>query len=95
MRGRLIYKAKKFMPDGAIKEVKVWKVPVSSAKPHGIKYSFVYIVDGRRVIGYDNAEGKGDHRHYYELELPYKYQSLEKLWADFHADIARYQEEKQ
>ncbi len=94
MRGRLVYHVKKFMPDGAIKEVKVWQVPESAARPHGVRYSFAYIVDGRRVVGYDNAEGKGDHRHYMEKEFPYRYQGLDKLWADFHADIARYQEGK-
>ena len=30
-------------------------------KPHGYRYSLAYIVDGERVIGYDNGEGKGDH----------------------------------
>jgi len=42
-------------------EIKVWKVPVSKDKPHGFKYSLVYIVDDKRIIGYDNAKGKGDH----------------------------------
>ena len=33
--------------------------------------SFVYIVKGKRVIGYDNAEGKGDHRHYTSSVMPH------------------------
>ena len=37
-------------------------------KPFGIKYSVVYIKDGKRVLGYDNAEGKGDHKHYSESQ---------------------------
>jgi len=44
--------------------MKIWQVPVSEDKPHGYKYSLVYIVGGERLIGYDNAEGKGDHRHF-------------------------------
>ncbi len=45
-------------------EVKMWQLPQPTKdKPHGYKYSLVYIVDDVRVIGYDNAEGKGDHRH--------------------------------
>lgn len=93
MVGRLVYHVKKFMPDGAVKEIVVWKVPRSPAKPYGIKYSFVYIVDGKRVIGYDNAEGKKDHRHFKGGEYPYQFHGIEKLWADFHEDIARYNEE--
>ena len=43
-----------------------------------------------RVIGYDNAEGKGDHRHYKDTEKPYSFKSIERLLEDFHKDIERY-----
>jgi hypothetical protein len=49
-------------------------------------------MDGRRVIGYDNAEGKGDHRHYDDREKPYTFRSLRKLVEDFSKDIERYTE---
>jgi hypothetical protein len=26
-------------------------------------YRLVYVVDGRRIVGYDNERGKGDHKH--------------------------------
>ena len=38
-------------------EIKIWQVPKSDDKPFGIKYSIVYIKDGKRVLGYDNAVG--------------------------------------
>lgn len=42
-------------------EIIMWQLPEATLdKPHGYKYSLVYIVDDVRVIGYDNAEGKGD-----------------------------------
>ena len=59
-----------------------------------LKYSFVYIVNGERVIGYDNAEGKGDHRHYKGKEYSYKFQGLEKLWKDFQSDLEQFMEGK-
>ena len=45
-------------------EIIVWQVP----KPvppsgHPFKYRLVYVVKGKRVVGYDNERGKGDHRH--------------------------------
>lgn len=89
-----MYHAKKYMPDGSFKEIKIWAVPRAADKPHGVKYSFVYIVGNDRVVGYDNAEGKGDHRHIYDVEYPYRYESIEKLWADFHADMERYRKER-
>ena len=81
----------KFRDDnGNIIEVKMWQVTPSTEKPHGYKYSLVYIVKGKRVIGYDNAEGKGDHRHYGEMEEPYMFDDIDKLLEDFQKDIERY-----
>ena len=52
-------------------EIKMWVVPKTVYKPYGFKYSLVYIVNNKRIVGYDNAEGKGDHRHYKERKEPY------------------------
>ncbi len=72
-------------------EVRIWQLPEPSKdKPHGYKYSLVYIVEGIRVIGYDNAEGKGDHRHYKGAERPYAFKSIDRLLSDFHRDIKKY-----
>ncbi len=80
----------KFREDnGNITEIKLWEVPVSKDKPHGYKYSLVYIVKGKRVIGYDNAEGKGDHRHYGDKKERYRFVSIDKLFEDFYNDIRR------
>jgi len=87
MTARLVYHVKEYMADGSIEEIKIWQVPKTEDKPHGLKYSFVYIVRGERVIGYDNFEGKGDHRHYKGKERVYTFKSLEKLWHDFKTDV--------
>jgi hypothetical protein len=72
-------------------EIKVWKLPlITKEKPHGYKYSLAYIVEGRRIIGYDNAEGKGDHAHYLAKERSYHFTDVDKLIGDFIADIERY-----
>ncbi len=72
-------------------EIKMWQLPEpTNDKPHGYKYSLVYIVDGERVIGYDNAKGKGDHRHIKRTIEPYRFISLKKLANDFYRDIERY-----
>ncbi len=87
MKAGLVFHEKKYFTDGSLQEIKIWKVPESKDKPHGLKYSFVYIVNDERIIGYDNAEGKGDHRHYKREIYPYKFQGLDKLWSDFKQDI--------
>ncbi|HQI01301.1 MAG TPA: DUF6516 family protein [Deltaproteobacteria bacterium] len=73
-------------------EMKLWKVPRTERMPSGIRYSLVYIVNGKRVIGYDNAEGKGDHRHYNDKEAPYSFSGIRELTRDFYHDIERYLE---
>jgi len=94
MRGSLITHLKVIEDDGNIVETKMWKVKSSPNKPHGYKYSLAYIVKGKRVIGYDNAEGKGDHRHYGEKTEVYIFRNIRALVEDFYKDIERYKEGK-
>lgn len=76
---------------GNIAEIRMWQLPEASKdKPHGYKYSLVYIVEGARVIGYDNAEGHGDHRHVKGRINPYHFVSLRKLAKDFLRDVEKY-----
>ena len=54
-----------------------------------LKYSLFYGRDGVRIVGYDNERGKGDHKHLGEMETHYRFVSVEKLVADFLADVER------
>lgn len=75
-------------------EMKIWRVPASLHMSHGFKYSLVYIVNGERVIGYDNAERKGDHRHFRGVEAEYEFRTLRQLVRDFLADVERHKEKR-
>jgi hypothetical protein len=90
MKGKLIQHIKVREDTGNIVEIKMWQVKPSPDKPHGYKYSLVYIVHGQRVIGYDNSEQKGDHKHYDDKELPYDFKDLKSLVRDFQKDIKKY-----
>ena len=68
-------------------EIKIWQVPKSEDKTHGVKYSIVYINGGRRMLGYDNSEGKGDHKHYGKKEEPYTFTNIWELLRDFKNDL--------
>ena len=94
MKAKLIKHDKITDEDGNTIEIKIWSVLKTADKPHGLKYSLVYIVNNKRVVGYDNAEGKGDHRHYKEREEPYLFVSLEKLAEDFYRDVEHIKEGK-
>jgi hypothetical protein len=91
MKASLIRHVKGIDELGNIIEVKMWEIAAPAAdRPSGYKYSLVYIVNGVRVIGYDNAEGRGDHRHYRDTERPYRFKSLRQLVADFYNDIEKF-----
>lgn len=77
-------------PDGAIIEMVIWAVPeLVEGSRHGLKYSLFYGDPGRRLAGYDNERGKGDHRHVEGCEEAYVFVSPEQLVADFLSDVRR------
>ena len=90
MRAQRIFYDKALLPDGSIVEMVIWQLPKSSSeRPHGLKYRLYYEKDNERVVGYDNERGKGDHKHIYNTEKRYRFTSVEKLIADFLADIEK------
>jgi hypothetical protein len=90
MKARRIFYDKAVLPDGVIVEMVIWELPTTNPeRAHGLKYSLFYGRAGQRIVGYDNERGKGDHKHVYEVESKYKFESVEKLIADFLADVER------
>ncbi len=90
MKAALLIHERVLFEDGFLIEIKVWRVPETVLPSgHGLKYSLFYGRGGSRIVGYDNERGKGDHRHYKQQEQPYKFVSVEKLLADFKADVEK------
>jgi len=88
MKAERLFYDKAVLPDGAIVEMVIWKVPEPvPPTTHGLKYRLFYGIDGERIVGYDNERGKGDHRHVKGRETVYRFVSAEKLVADFLADV--------
>jgi hypothetical protein len=88
MAVRLLYHYKRIYDDGAILEARVWELDravIGSA--HQFKYRLFYGFPGRRLVGYDNERGKGDHRHAGRREELYEFVSVERLLDDFFADV--------
>ena len=90
MKARLIHRFKNITLEGDIIEAVIWKVP-NPVKPseHSCKYRMVYIVNGNRVVGFDNERGKGDHCHLDGIEGNYGFTTVEQLMADFIAEIEK------
>lgn len=84
MSATLIVRRRVVYGDQDFAELIVWRVP-SPVPPssHAFKYRLVYVVNGERVLGFDNERGKGDHRHEGQAEHPYSFQGVNWLLADF------------
>lgn len=69
-------------------QIVVWALaePVPPSE-HRFKYRMVYVVDGARIVGYDNERGKGDHRHLRSRELACVFRDVPTLVDDFWADV--------
>jgi hypothetical protein len=88
MKARLLFHERRLFDDGAIMEMKIWRVPEPvPPTAHRLKYSLFYGYPGRRLVGYDNERAKGDHKHLGNREMPYTFVSVERLVADFLSDV--------
>jgi hypothetical protein len=71
-----------------------WKAPWPlRGSRHPYKYRFAYVVRDVCVLRYDNEAGKGDHRHYGDVETAYTFTDIAQLLDDFTADIQRWNHE--
>ncbi len=87
-RGRVVYSVRAFA------DLVLWRVPGPvPGSDHVFKYRLAYVVDGACAVRYDNEVGKGDHRHFGGTESAYRFNTPERLLADFQADIARWNDE--
>jgi hypothetical protein len=88
MKAEFLFHQRIDYDDGAIVEMVLWRLP-SPVLPfrHGLKYSRFYGRPGAREVGYDNERGKGDHRQFHGVEAAYAFTSVERLVADFWADV--------
>ena len=90
MAAKLLFLDRYVYADGAIREMKIWQLPEPDREqPHGLKYRLFYGYPDRCLVRYDNERGKGDHRHYGGDEENDSFVSVERLIADFRADIKR------
>ncbi|MDP2787009.1 MAG: DUF6516 family protein [Pseudomonadota bacterium] len=66
----------------------IWQLPTASDdRLHGVKYRLWAGCAGKTLVRYDNETGKGDHKHMCEVEMPYVWRGLQRLVADFIADV--------
>ncbi len=72
-------------------ELAVWLVPRSPRHPQGVRYRLAFVPAGHEApaVLYDNHHPKGHHRHVEGREEPYDFADVDRLIADFFAEVER------
>jgi hypothetical protein len=87
MQANELFRVKQSHGAGII-EIVIWQVPAPiPPSAHPYKYRLAYVVEGKRVVGYDNERGKGDHKHLGDREEVYCFVSPQQLMVDFMAEV--------
>jgi len=77
MAEEIIVRKRDSTKKGGFSEIVAWKVPVSDSYPEGIKYSFTYIKDEKRILAIDNYNSEGHHIHIEDMKFPFDFIDLE------------------
>ena len=90
MKAELLKQHRQRLPNGDLIEMKTWKLPCPVPPcDHAFKYRLVYVLDGKRQVGFDNERGKGDHKHLDGKEHACRFVSIDQLLDDFLAEAER------
>ena len=91
MKARLLLSRRTILDERIYAELVLWQVPQPvKGGTHGYKYRLALISDDKCVLRYDNEARKGDHVHRNGVERAYRFVTIDKLLADFEADIKRW-----
>ena len=89
MKAELLIDERHVLDDSTFAEIVVWQVPRSvRGSRHRFKYRLALVRSGICVLRYDNEAGKGDHRHFGNVEERYAFTDTDALLADFWRDVA-------
>lgn len=80
--------ARRDLPDGSFVEIAIDEIKPDRWRPHGVRYRFAWEKGKCRVL-FDNHHGKTDHCHIDDAEKSYKFESVERLYDDFAAEVRK------
>ena len=95
MKAKRLIREKIAYSPAELVEMVVWQVPTPVPPSlHDFKYRLVYVVNGERILGYDNERGKGDHKHLFGVESPIAFVSVDDLIERFVSEVEMLRNER-
>ena len=89
MKAQLLLNQRYDLDDDAFMELVIWRLPAPvRGSKHSYKYRFALVENDVCTLRYDNEAGKGDHRHIDGQEFAYEFVDMDKLIADFRAEVS-------
>ena len=88
MKAVLVIRERYDLDEASFVELVVWLLPQPLlGSTHRYKYRLALVCDGVCAMRYDNEAGKGDHKHLENVEVDYVFAGIDRLEADFWADV--------
>ena len=75
--------------DGSFIDRSIEHITPDQWRPHGVRYRFAWVQGDQCRVLFDNHHGKGDHLHVDDVEKPYRFSTIEKLFDDFRSEIRK------
>jgi len=80
----LPYVEKIYLSENVFVDIKIYQ---RDGQP---KFSLTLVKDNKRVICFDNHEGKKPHKHIKNKIFDYEFESVDKLIADFYGEVEKF-----
>lgn len=92
-KAKLLKHSKSYKSKNKIIEIKVWRIPKDEFQPKGLKFSYTFIVNNKRVFAIDNYERKRPHIHLFGKEKRYNFTTIKDLEDYFFTKIEEIEKE--
>ena len=86
---RDIFSHKHIKDNGDIVDINIQEVKKTQEYPEGVRYSLVYVRDGKNLVRYDNYMGHGHHKHIKDKRKEYEFKNEWQLISDFEEDLLK------
>lgn len=88
MNAQLMLKERRVISEDTFVDMVVWRLPSPvPGSRHHFKYRLALVVNDRCTLRYDNEQGKGDHKHIGDDEMPFVFTTIQDLFNNFWRDV--------